>query len=122
MTMRLCGPRSVGFTLRSRAGVTRAGVHKVDFRAMNEVRKMQENPELGEFRVHAALERMGIRLSPRTVGRILKANREAEGLARPSRGRKEKRGMPFEASYRHQFWTSDVRYVEHAIPKTGQAY
>ena len=67
------------------------GVHKVDLRAMNEVRRMQENPELGEFRVHAALERMGIHLSPRTVGRILAANREAEGLKRPSRGSKEKR-------------------------------
>jgi transposase InsO family protein len=100
----------------------RRGVAKVDLRAMNEVRKMQENPELGEFRVHAALERMGIRLSPRTVGRILKANREAEGLARPSRGRKEKREMPFEASYRHQFWTSDVRYIAHSIPETEQAY
>ena len=51
------------------------GVQKVDLRAMNEARKLQENPELGEFRVHAALERMGIYLSPRTVGRILSANR-----------------------------------------------
>src|SRR5215207_9399661 len=98
------------------------GVAKVDLRAMNEVRKMQENPEIGEFRVHAALERMGIHLSPRTVGRILAANREAEGLEKPSRGRKEKREMPFEASFRHEYWTSDVRYVSHSIPDTGQAY
>jgi hypothetical protein len=33
---------------------------------MNEVRRLQENPELGEFRVSAALARMGIHLSPRT--------------------------------------------------------
>jgi transposase len=98
------------------------GVRRVDLRAMVEVRRMQENPELGAFRVHAALEFMGIRLSPRTVGRILAANREAEGLEKPSRGRKEKREMPFEASYRHEFWTSDVRYVDHSIPSTGQAY
>ena len=104
-----------------RAGRPR-GVHKVDLRAMNEVRKLQENPELGAFRVHAALELVGIRLSPRTVGRILAANRGAEGLEKPSRGRKEKREMPFEAAYRHQFWTSDVRYLEHSIPETGQAY
>ena len=51
---------------------------------------MQENPELGEYRVQAALERMGIRLSRRTVGRILATNREAEGLPKPSRGRKER--------------------------------
>ena len=86
------------------------------------MRQMQENPELGAFRVHAALELMGIRLSPRTVGRILAANREAEGLEKPSRGRKGKREMPFGASYRHEFWTSDVRYVDHSIPETGQAY
>jgi hypothetical protein len=54
---------------------------------MNEVRKMQGNPELGAFRVHAALELVGVHLSPRTVGRILAANRESEGLAKPSRGR-----------------------------------
>jgi putative transposase len=97
-------------------------VHKVDLNAMVEVRRMQENPELGEFRVRAALEQIGIHLSRRTVGRILAANREAEGLEKPSRGRKEKRRMPFEASYRHQFWTSDLRYIEHSIPETGQAY
>ena len=98
------------------------GVHKVDLQAMNEVRKLQENPELGAFRIHAALERMGIYLSPRTVGRILAAHREAEGLEKPSRGRKEKREMPFEASYRHEIWTSDVRYIDYSIPGTGQAY
>jgi hypothetical protein len=83
------------------------GVQKVDLHAMNEVRKLMENPELGEFRIHAALERMGTYLSPRTVGRILAAIREAEGLEKPSRGRKEKLQMPFEASYRHEIWTSD---------------
>jgi transposase InsO family protein len=97
-------------------------VAKVNLRAMNEVRKLQENPELGAFRVHAALERMGIHLSPRTVGRILAANREAEGLEKPFRGRKEQREMPFEASFRHEYWTSDVRYIDHSIPGTGQAY
>jgi hypothetical protein len=44
----------------------RGGKRKVDLRAMNEVRRLQENPELGEFRVSAALARMGIHLSPRT--------------------------------------------------------
>lgn len=83
---------------------------------------MQENPELGEYRVQAALERMGIRLSRRTVGRILATNREAEGLPKPSRGRKERLEMPFAASFRHEYWTSDVRYVSHSIPETGQAY
>jgi transposase len=74
--------------LEDRPGGRPRGVAKVDLRAMNEVRKMQENPELGEFRVHAALERMGIRLSPRTVGRILAANRHtslAPGVSAKSR-------------------------------------
>ena len=72
--------------------------------------------------MQAALEQLGIHLSRRTVGRILAANREAEGLEKPSRGRKEKREMPFAASFRHEYWTSDVRYIGHSIPGTGQAY
>ncbi len=108
--------------LRDRKHGRPRGVAKVDLRAMAEARRMQENPDLGEFRVQAALEQIGIHLSRRTVGRILAANRAAEGLAKPSRGRKEKRGMPFEASFRHEYWTSDVRYIEHSIPETGQAY
>jgi putative transposase len=108
--------------LRDRPAGRPRGVAKVNLRAMVEARRMQENPELGEFRVRAALERMGIHLSRRTVGRILAANREAEGLGKPSRGRKKKREMPFAASFRHEYWTSDVRYIDHSIPETGQAY
>src|SRR5215203_601650 len=108
--------------LRDRPAGRPRGVAKVDLRAMVEARRLQENPELGEFRVQAALEQLGIHLSRRTVGRILATNREAEGLEKPSRGRKEKREMPFAASFRHEYWTSDVRYVSHSIPETGQAY
>jgi putative transposase len=36
---------------------------KANLDAMNEIRKLQENPELGEWRVHAALKEIGIRLS-----------------------------------------------------------
>jgi putative transposase len=98
------------------------GVQKVDLRAMAEVRRRQENPELGAYRMRAALELVGIHLSTRTVGRILAANREAEGLPKPRRSPHTKREMPFEASHRHEIWTSDVRYVDHSIPGTGQAY
>ena len=108
--------------LRDKPGGRPKGVQKVDLRAMVEVRRMQENPELGEFRVRAALERTGIHLSSRTVGRILAANREAEGLGKPSRGRKAKREMPFEAAYRHEIWTSDVRYLDHSLPGIGNVY
>lgn len=94
----------------------------MDLRAMVEVRRMQENPELGAFRVRAALEQAGIHLSTRTVGRILAANREAEGLEKPKRSPHQKREMPFEAFRRHEIWTADVRYVEHSVPGMGQAY
>lgn len=89
---------------------------------MVEVSRRQENPELGAYRMRAALEQVGINLSTRTAGRILAANREAEGLPKPKRSPHTKREMPFEASYRHEIWTSDVRYVDHSIPENGQAY
>jgi putative transposase len=47
---------------------------RVDLRAMRTVQKFQENPELGAFRMHAALKKEGIELSPRTCGRILALN------------------------------------------------
>jgi hypothetical protein len=49
---------------------------KTTLRAMHEVKKMQIHPELGEYRVSAALEQLGIKLSPRTCGRILALNRQ----------------------------------------------
>ncbi len=42
------------------------GVRKVDLKAIAAVKRLQENPNLGEFRVHAALAQVGIHLSPRT--------------------------------------------------------
>jgi len=83
---------------------------------MNEVRKLQENPELGEFRVSAALARMGIHLSPRTCGRILAVNRELYGLKKPKRGSKEKKEMPFQSGRRHEIWSVDIRYIDHHLP------
>lgn len=46
------------------------GVRKVDLATMDFIRRMQENPELGAFRVHCALEqKRGAEVSARTVGR-----------------------------------------------------
>ncbi len=95
----------------------RGGVRKVDLRAMNEVRKLQENPELGEFRVSAALAQLGIHLSPRTCGRILAANRRLYGLGKPKRGSKEKKEMPFQSTRRHEIWSVDIRYIDHQLPE-----
>lgn len=99
------------------------GVSKVDLRATNEIRKLQKNPELGAFRVSAALAQVGIYLSPRTCGRILAVNRQLYGLKKPKRGPKEKKEMPFKSGRRHEYWTVDVRYItEHRIPEEDTLY
>ncbi len=100
----------------------RGGVRKADLRAMNEVRKLQENPELGAFRMSAALEQMGIYLSPRTCGRILAVNRELYGLEKPKRGPKEKKEMPFRSKKRHEIWTVDIRYIDHNLDQEYKIY
>lgn len=43
------------------------GVRKVDLKTIEAVRRLQ-NPNLGAFRVHAALAQMGVHLSPATAG------------------------------------------------------
>jgi len=97
------------------------GVRKVDLKAIEAVRRLQRNPNLGAFRVHAALAQVGIHLSPRTCGRILATNRALYGLEKPKGPSKEKKEMPFAATRRHQFWTADVRYVDdHKLG--GRAY
>jgi transposase len=100
----------------------RGGIWKTDLRAMNEVRKLQENPELGAFRISAALEQMGIYLSPRTCGRILAVNRELYGLEKPKRGPKEKKEMPFYSKKRHEIWTVDIRYIGHNVTEENNLY
>jgi transposase len=92
-----------------------AGVRKVDLRTMALVRELQENPELGEFRVHAALKQLGIDLSPRTCGRILALNRRLYGLPGPARTPHEPKEMPFKANRRQQYWTVDIRYLDHGL-------
>ncbi len=79
---------------------------------INEVRKLQENPLLGEYRVHTALLRMGINVSPATCGRIMAANRKLYGVQNPPRSSRPKLEMPFKASRRHEYWSIDVRYIE----------
>ncbi len=100
----------------------RGGVRKIDLRAMNEIRKLQENPELGAFRISAALEQLGIYLSPRTCGRILAVNRKLYGLEKPKRGPKEKREMPFYSKKRHEIWTVDIRYIGHNLADENNLY
>jgi len=88
---------------------------KVTLRAIATVKELQENPLLGEFRVHAALKRLGIFLSPRTCGRVLALNRKLYGIARPTTTPHTPKPMPFAAQRRHQYWTADIRYLDHGL-------
>jgi transposase len=110
-----------GLADRSRAPHHHA--RKVDLKAMVAIRRLQANPELGEFRIHAALLQHGLRLSPRTCGRILALHR-ALGAPRPAEpAPREPHPMPFAAVRRHQFWSVDIRYVEdHALGTGKPAY
>lgn len=91
---------------------------KVTLREMNEVKKLASNPDLGAYRVMAALEQIGIKLSQRTCGRLLQLNRSLYGLPQPKSGTpRQKKDMPFKATFRHEYWSVDVRYIEeHRVP------
>jgi hypothetical protein len=89
-----------------------AGVRKVDIRAIEAVRKLAQNPNIGAFRVQAALEREGFDLSRATCGRILAQVRQVYGYEKPKTGGAEKREMPFASSTWHEFWSADVRYLD----------
>src|SRR6266566_283029 len=102
---------------------TNKGVRKATLQVRNEIRKLQQNPLLGEFRVHTALLRMGIEVSPSTCGRIMAANRELYGLEKSKRQPRDKLEMPFKASHRHEYWSCDIRYIEeHLLPDPKPVY
>jgi putative transposase len=88
------------------------GVRKTDFAAIEAIRKLAQNPGLGAFRVHAALEQMSFDLSRATCGRILARIREVYGYEKPESGAGPKRAMPFAASERHEVWSADVRHLD----------
>ena len=93
------------------------GVRKMDLATMDFIRRAQENPELGAFRVHAALQqKRGVEVSVRTVGRVMAVHRSLYGLGKPKRSPYQKKEMPFRAKRRHEIWTADVRYVDHNLP------
>jgi putative transposase len=102
---------------------TNKGVRTVTLHVRNEIRKLQENPLLGEYRVHTALLREGIEVSPATCGRIMAANRQVYGLEQPKRQERAKLEMPFKAVRRHQYWSCDIRYIEdHLLPDPRPVY
>ena len=94
---------------------------KVDLKAMAAIRRLQANPELGEFRIHAALAQRGIDLSPRTCGRILALHREL-GAPRPAAAMPHHpQPMPFAAQRRHQYWSIDICYITNHALGTGKS-
>jgi transposase len=87
---------------------------KAGIEAISEVRKLvRESPELGAFRVRAALEQIGIHLSQTTCGRLLALNRKLYGLPKPKAGApRERKAMPYKAHFKHEIWSVDIRYIE----------
>ena len=111
-----------GLDDKSRAN--RRPVRKVDLATKHRVRQLQENPELGAFRIQAALRREGIILSQATCGRLLAENRQFYQLGAPKKEPTPPKEHPYKALYRHHIWSVDVRYIEHhQIPGvTGPFY
>jgi len=89
-----------------------SGVRKVTLAAIEEVRKLAQNPQIGAFRAHAALKQKGFDLSRATCGRILARVREIYGYDKPKSGGGAKKEMPFASNRHHEFWTADVRYLD----------
>lgn len=89
-----------------------SGVRKVTLAAIEEVRKLAQNPQIGAFRVHTALKQKGFDLSRTTCGRILAQVREIYGYDKPKSGGGAKKPMPFASERHHEYWTADVRYLD----------
>jgi putative transposase len=109
--------------LPDRSSAPKSPHRKVTLRAVQEVKKLAENPELGAFRVSAALEQMGIKLSSATCGRVLSMNRDLYHLKVPRKGGRPKAQMPYRAVRRHQIWSVDIRYLDmHRLPGVEMVY
>jgi len=98
--------------LEDKSHARKQATRKTSLQAMATIQALQRNPEVGAFRIHAALQQLGIALSPRTCGRILAHNRMVYGLQGPTTAPHEPKAMPFQAVRRHQYWTVDLRYID----------
>ena len=87
-------------------------IRRVTLKTIMMVRRLQRNPLLGAFRMHAALKQAGIKISPRTCGRILAINRALLKQERPEAQPSSPKPMPFAAKGRHEIWSVDIRYVD----------
>ncbi len=105
-----------GLPDKSHANTNKPGV---DLPTRNLIRKKQEeNPLLGEWRMFAALKQLGISVPPRTCGRIMAENRRLYGIKPKPEAPHKPNPHPFKATYRHERWCLDIRYLEkHRIPE-----
>src|SRR5918999_1615653 len=94
--------------LEDRSRAPHRPARKVDLKTMALIRRLQANPELGEFRIHTALAQLGIDLSPRTCGRILALHREL-GAPSPACAVYRALGIRKEEIERGQAWQN---YIE----------
>jgi transposase len=87
---------------------------KVTIHEINEVSKLAtDSPELGAYRVRAALEQIGVHLSQATCGRLLALHRNPYGLSSSKEtAPRERKAMPYKARFRQEYWSVDVRYIE----------
>lgn len=106
-----------GLADKSHAPITR---QKMTLPIMAQVKPLQENPELGECRIHAALKAMGMEVSPRTCGGILARNRKRYGERKTVP--QSKKARPFAADRGHQYWRVDVRDIERHPCHDQQGY
>jgi putative transposase len=107
--------------LPNKSSAPKRPARKVDFTAMTAVRRLGRNPKIGAWRVHAKLRQLGLRLSPRTCGRLLALNRRLYDQPRLESPPRVKKPMPYCAAYRHQYWTVDIRYLDHQLGE-GHVY
>lgn len=87
-------------------------IRKVTLKTILMVRRLQRNPLLGAFRMHAALKQAGMKVSPRTCGRILAVNRKLLKQELPAVHPGTPKPMPFAAKGRHEIWSIDIRYLD----------
>jgi len=95
---------------------------KVNLETIAAVRRLQRNPELGAFRIQAALKQLGIEVSLRTCSRLLALNRALYAGLDPDPPETVRQPMPFAAHRRHQYWTVDIRYLDMHQLGGGQIY
>lgn len=98
------------------------GGRRVTLTAVHAVKDLQKNEGLGAYRIQSRLKQLGIRLSPRTCGRLLALNRALYGVPKPKPAPPDPRVMPFAATKRHEYWSVDIRYLDTPKYAGGQVY